>query len=191
MNQNEATQERILNAATNRMVKFGYRKVTMDEIAQDLVMSKNTIYKHFQSKIEIAEALFGRLEKEINHELSLIEESHKDPAEIISKNIFFLQQKLTPWFEHFLGDIKSELPDLWTRFLNFRNEKISEIKGLVEDGIKKGKFRKINSALAVRMYMGAIDHVLNPEFLEKERISFSDALEGVLDIWSMGMMTTK
>ncbi len=187
----DLTRERILDAAMNRMLKFGYRKVTMDEIAQDLVMSKNTIYKHFQSKIEMTEAIFERLEKEITHELSLIEESHKDPVEIISKNIFFLQQKLTPWFEHFLGDIKSELPDLWIRFLNFRNEKISEIKTLIEDGIEKGKFRKINSALAVRIYMGAIDHVLNPEFLEKERISFSDAIEGVLDIWSVGIISKK
>ena len=187
----DATEERILDAAMVRMLKFGYRKVTMDEIAGDLVMSKNTIYKHFSSKIEMAEALFERLEKEINHELSLIEESHKDPVAIISKEVFFLQQRLAPWFEHFLGDIKSELPDLWARFLNFRNEKISEIKTLVEDGIKKGKFRKINSALAVRMYMGAIDGVLNPEFLEKEKISFSDAIEGVLDIWSFGIHSKK
>ncbi|MBP9855323.1 MAG: TetR/AcrR family transcriptional regulator [Candidatus Omnitrophica bacterium] len=185
---NDATRERILDTAMNRMLKYGYRKATMDEIAQDLVMSKNTIYKHFQSKIEIAEALFERLQKEINHELSLIEESHQDPVEIISKNIFFLQQRLTPWFEHFLGDIKSELPDLWARFINFRNEKILEIKNVVKNGIKKKKFRKIHSALAVRMYMGAIDHVLNPEFLEREKISFSDAIEGVLDIWSHGII---
>jgi len=32
------------------MLKFGYRKVTMDEIAADLVMSKNTIYKAFSER---------------------------------------------------------------------------------------------------------------------------------------------
>ena len=191
MNDDAFIQERILDAAQKRFLRLGYRKFTMDEIAQDLGMSKNTIYKHFQSKVQMAEALFERLEKEINRELSLIEESHKDPVEIIAKDVFFLQQRLTPWFDHFLGDIKSEVPSLWARFLNFRNEKISEIKILVEDGMKKGKFRKINPALAVRIYMGAIDHVLNPEFLEKERISFSDAIEGILDIWSRGMLSKK
>ena len=29
-------KDKILNAAEKRMVKFGYRKVTMDEIAKDL-----------------------------------------------------------------------------------------------------------------------------------------------------------
>ena len=188
MDKDAQVKEKILNIAEKRMIKFGYRKVTMDEIAQDLVMSKNTIYKHFTSKIELVEALFKRLEKEINQELSLIEESSKDPLEIISKSIFFIQHKLAPWFEHFLGDIKFELPDLWQQFVNFRNEKISEIKKLIEDGIKKGRFRKINAALALQVYMGGIDQVINPGFLEKEKISFADALEGVLDVWSSGVL---
>jgi len=185
------TRERILDGATSRMFKFGYRKTAMDEIAQDLAMSKNTIYKHFPSKADIAWALLERLEQEINRELGLIEESSNDPVEIISKNIFFLQQKLSPWFEHFLGDIKAELPDLWKAFTDFRNEKVADIKVLLEGGIKKGEFRKVNTAMAVRMYMGAIDYILNPEFLEKERIAFADAIEGVLDIWMFGVISKK
>ena len=184
-------QGKILYVSMNRMLKFGFRKVTMDEIAGDLGMSKNTIYKYFPSKSRMAEALFSSLEKEINHELSLIEESNKDPLEVISKSIFFIQQKMAPWFEHFLGDIRFELPEVWQRFIRFRNEKIYGIKDLIEAGIKKGKFRKINTSLAVGVYMGAIDYVLNPEFLANEKISFADALDGVLDIWSSGILMTK
>lgn len=191
MSKQDLTRERILDAAMVRMLKFGYRKVTMDEIVQDLVMSKNTVYRHFESKTDIAEALFGRLEKEINRELILIRESHKDPVEAILESIFFLQQRVTPWFEQFLGDIRLELPDLSKRFLSFRDEKLAEIKVLLDASIKKGKMRGVNSSLAIRIYMGAIDRVLDPVFLEKEKISFSDALEGVLDIWSNGMIAKK
>ena len=56
-NRKEMIAEKILDASENRMVKFGYRKVTMDEIAQDLAMSKNTIYLYFRSKVDIAKAL--------------------------------------------------------------------------------------------------------------------------------------
>ncbi len=66
MNKNNPTQEKILNAAEKRMVKFGYRKVTMDEIALDLHMSKNTIYKGFAGKEEIAKALVKRLQQRLN-----------------------------------------------------------------------------------------------------------------------------
>ncbi|MBF0619853.1 MAG: TetR/AcrR family transcriptional regulator [Candidatus Omnitrophica bacterium] len=185
------TRERILNAAMNRMLRFGYRKVSMDEIAEDLVMSKNTIYRYFESKERMAEALFERLSEEVEQELALIRESYRDPSEVISRNVFFLQQRLKPWSESFLGDIKTELPALWARFNDLHETRIKEIVALVEDGIEKDKFRRVNAALAVRMYMGAMDHVLDPEYLEKERISFSDAIDGVLDIWSVGMVLKK
>jgi AcrR family transcriptional regulator len=178
---------KILDAARKRMVKFGYRKVTMDEIAKDLVMSKNTIYLYFKSKVEIAEGLFARLRKSINDGQAVIEKENRNSLDVIAKNILFFQKELSPWFEHFLGDIKSELPDLWSDFINYRTEKILEIKSLVEKGIAKGIFRKVHPGLAVRVYLGAVDSIINPEILEQEHVSFQEALEAVLDIWIRGI----
>jgi len=188
MNRDETIKEKILDAAANRMLRFGYRKVSMDEIASDLVMSKNTIYKQFQSKVDLAQSLFKRLEKQINQELTLIEEATQDPIEIISKSVFFIQKQLSPWFEHFWGDIKTEVPSLYQDFINFRNEKISNVEILIQKGVKMEKFRKVHPAVAVGIYLGAINHVLNPEFLQQEKISFPDAIESVMDIWSFGIL---
>lgn len=187
----DLTKERILDAVMNRMIVFGYRKVTMDEISRDLVMSKNTLYRYFTSKTEMAEEVFGRLKLEIIHELVLIRESYKDCAECLSKQIFFLQQKLGPWEEPFLKEIRTELPDLWSRYKAFQNEKIADIRRMMEEEIAKKHFRRIHPALAVQMYRGALDYVLNPEFLKIEKITFADAVEGVLDIWSSGIHANK
>jgi len=191
MKTKDLARTKILNAAEARMVKFGYRKVTMDEIAKDLVMSKNTIYLHFKSKVEIAEGLFDRLKKRINSIQAVIEKKEKDPLEVISKNILFFQKELSPWFEHFLGDIKLELPELWQDFINFRTEKILEIKTLVEKGMKKGVFRKVNPELAVRVYLGAIDSIINPEVMGQEHLSFQEAIDAILDIWSKGILVKR
>jgi len=58
MADNNPVKEKILNAAEKRMVKFGYRKVTMDGIAQDLTMSKNTIYKFFKVRLRSRRIFF-------------------------------------------------------------------------------------------------------------------------------------
>ena len=84
--------DKILSAAQIRMVRFGYHKVTMDEIAADLRMSKNTIYLHFPSKIAIAKGLVARIRNRINVHQVEIEKNEKDPLKIISLNILFLQQ---------------------------------------------------------------------------------------------------
>ena len=54
----------------------------MDEIAADLVMSKNTIYKSFSSKEEIAKSLVRRLQQQINSGLLNIEKTEKDPLKV-------------------------------------------------------------------------------------------------------------
>jgi len=49
-------RERILEAAAHRFMELGISKVTLDEIASDLRMSKKTMYKHFPSKEHLAAA---------------------------------------------------------------------------------------------------------------------------------------
>ncbi|MBS0385583.1 MAG: helix-turn-helix transcriptional regulator, partial [Proteobacteria bacterium] len=52
-----ATRDRILHAAINRIKHYGYSKTTMAEIAADCGMSPGNIYRFFEAKIDIAEAM--------------------------------------------------------------------------------------------------------------------------------------
>ena len=180
-------KEKILNAAEKRMIKFGYRKVTMDEIALDLHMSKNTIYKLFVGKEEIAKALVKRLQQQLNVGLDNIEKTQKDPLRIFSDSVLLLRKQLGPWFEHFFREIPTELPGLWEEFLNFRNEKILSIRSLVEKGSRNGIFRRVNASIATEAYLGAVKAITNPRFLEQENLTFEQALDAVLDLWSNGI----
>ncbi len=184
-------KEKILNAAAKRMIKFGYRKVTMDEVAADLVMSKNTIYKHFQSKEDIAKCLVKRLQQQLNNALHNIGKEQKDPLKAFSDSVLILRKQLGPWFDNFFREIPTELPALWEEFLRYRNEKILDIQSLVESGIKKGGFRKVNSSIAVQAYLGAIKAIIAPRFLEEEHMTFDQALDAILDIWSNGIIRRK
>jgi AcrR family transcriptional regulator len=187
MVRNNPAREKILNAAEKRMVQFGYRKVTMDEIAQDLRMSKNTIYKEFVGKEEIAKALVKRLQQQLNSELDNIEKAQKDPLRVFSDSVLLLRKRLGPWFEHFFREISGELPSLWEEFLYYRNAKVLDIRSLVEKGSRNGIFRRVNSSIATEAYLGAVKAIMNPRFLEQENLTFEQALDAVLDIWSNGI----
>jgi len=184
-------EEKILAATEKRMIAFGYRKVTMDEIAQDLGMSKNTIYKYFSSKDHIAKVLLERMKKRINQKQLIIEKDNEGPLDVIYKNVFYLQHELAPWFVNFLPDIKHDLPEQWETFVHYRTEKILEIEKLVEAGIKKGIFRNVNPTIAVRSFLGAVDATINPDILQHENISFEQALQEILRIWSSGLLVKK
>lgn len=55
---NEGRKQRILDAAANLFVHYGYDKTTVDDIAREAGVSKGAIYLHFKSKDELFEALF-------------------------------------------------------------------------------------------------------------------------------------
>ena len=57
MDEKAATRDRILHAAMNRIKHYGYGKTTMAEIAADCDMSPGNIYRFFEAKIDIAEAM--------------------------------------------------------------------------------------------------------------------------------------
>ncbi|WP_439817770.1 TetR/AcrR family transcriptional regulator [Zavarzinia sp. CC-PAN008] len=57
MKRHEQIREAIIDAAKQRLTRYGYNKTTMAELAGDCNMSAGNLYRYFVSKVDIAEAL--------------------------------------------------------------------------------------------------------------------------------------
>jgi AcrR family transcriptional regulator len=55
------TRDLILDAADRLLARYGYRKMTVDDIAQEVGIGKGTIYLHFSSKEEVALSRIDRV----------------------------------------------------------------------------------------------------------------------------------
>ena len=173
----QITRDRIMDEAMAHLLQFGYRKMRMDEVAQGLTMSKNTIYRHFPSKMDLTKEIFARFKQRIDKGFDRIDQTSKTPEERIFRSAFFIQQQLNPWRRRCLGDIQVEVPELYESIMSFRNDKFGGIKKVIKQGIKSGRFRNIDPDIAVNMYLGAVDRILSADFLQEKNISFPDALE--------------
>ena len=56
-----STSHLILDATERLLARFGYQKMTMDDIAREAGISKRTIYFHFPSKEEVALSSIDRI----------------------------------------------------------------------------------------------------------------------------------
>lgn len=45
--------DKILNSAAEQFTRFGFKTITMDDIARHAGVSKKTLYQHFETKVEI------------------------------------------------------------------------------------------------------------------------------------------
>src|SRR5882672_12666095 len=66
----DPNRQRIVDAASVHFFSHGFRSVTMDDLAEEMGVSKKTLYAHFPSKIALLEAVladkFASVEAKLN-----------------------------------------------------------------------------------------------------------------------------
>lgn len=184
-------RDKIIRSAEERFFEDGYRKVTMDEIASDLGISKKTLYKYFSGKESIATAV---IEKIHLHIVSFLEEFNRDipdPVERFEQVTLAASRKMSEIGNLFLDDIKRDLPDLWQKVEQFREKKIlHHIGEILEEGKRLGKVRTdIDTKIATLVYLGAIKTVMQPDLIKKAGYSIDDAFANIRNIFLKGVVT--
>jgi AcrR family transcriptional regulator len=76
----EKVSEAILDAAERLLARYGYRKMTMDDLAREVGIGKGTLYLHFPSKQEIALSRIDRLVNRVKEQLDIIAREEKAAA---------------------------------------------------------------------------------------------------------------
>jgi AcrR family transcriptional regulator len=66
------TKDAILDACDRLLARYGYRKMTMDDIAQEVGIGKGTIYLHFTSKEEVTLSHIDRIVERLNERLRAV-----------------------------------------------------------------------------------------------------------------------
>src|SRR4026208_1923651 len=77
----EAVRESILDATDRLLARFGYRKMTVEDIAVEAGIGKGTIYLHFNSKEELVLSHVDRLVDRLKNRLREIASSDEPASE--------------------------------------------------------------------------------------------------------------
>src|SRR5688572_23067375 len=76
----EDVRDLILDAAGRLLVRFGYTRMTMDDLAREVGVAKGTLYLHFPSKEEVVLSRIDRMVDRLIEELRGIAASRRDPV---------------------------------------------------------------------------------------------------------------
>jgi AcrR family transcriptional regulator len=77
----EAVKGAILDATDRLLARFGYRKMTVEDIAVEAGIGKGTIYLHFNSKEEVVLSHIDRIVDRLQNRLQEIGHSNETAAE--------------------------------------------------------------------------------------------------------------
>lgn len=169
MRRDQRIRKRILEQARTLFFGKGYRKVSVDEIASAISISKKTIYKHFSSKKEILEETFDLYKENITEDINrILENEDLSFPEKLKKVLSSIGVNLGGMNAILFRDIQEYVPDLWEKIRTYKYEAAYlRFNRLIEEGRKYGYIKKeVNRAVVVVLYASAIEYLLDPVFIK-------------------------
>ncbi len=186
-------RNKILLGATDLFLNYGFKSVTMDDIANTLGMSKKTIYQHFDNKTKLVEAttlnLFEVISCGIDHICSL----EKNPIEEIYSIKQFVMEHLKNEKSSPQHQLKKYYPNIFT---TLKNKQFEVMQTCVTDnlnkGIEQGLYRdSINVEFIARIYFNSMLAIKDKDLFPLKKFSMNMLMSNYLEYHLRGICTPK
>jgi AcrR family transcriptional regulator len=153
----------IFHQVVNVFVKKGFHETPMHEIAQVAGLGKSTLYDYFKTKDEILIYFFEDQLNDLTNEAQKIAlqnlSADKRLRQVMEKYLESLQANKN-LFLKLMQEAQRLKPDGQKQVQEKRYAYQDLVRALIEEGIREGVFRKVNSLLAARLLISGISSVI-------------------------------
>src|SRR5437773_8714983 len=166
----DSSRQRIVEAARAHFFSHGFRSVTMDDLAEELGVSKKTLYAHFPGKIAMLEAVLADKFADVEAKLEEIKRAypHDFPA-ALHELLANTQRELDEIKPPFVRDIRQKAPQVFElverrRAALFRRY----FESLLIAGQRASMIRKdIPAKLILEILLTMVQGIMNPAKMEE------------------------
>ena len=186
-------REQIIRTAAELFLSLGFKSVTMDDIANEIGISKKTIYVHFANKTKLVEAvtfeLFGRVCEGID---GICNTSINPIEQLYDIKMFVMQhlknEKSSPQYQ-----LKKYYPQIYELL---RIKQFGKMHDSVKESLKKGidtqLFRpNIDVDFISRMYFNGMTGIKDDTIFPKKIFSMDYLMESYLEYHLRAIVTEK
>lgn len=161
----DAVTKNIIDLAENKFVQVGIRNVSIDDICNELRISKKTFYKYFSQKEDLILAVLLNSGKKATEKFHKIYQNHNaiDALILIIKEIRKVENNQSHIFMH---DLEKYYPEIYKKFTETKSCSIKEsFEKNLRQGVKEGYYRE-----DLDIEMTALFHSLNMKVSVEEMI---------------------
>lgn len=185
---------RIVDAARKHFFAHGFRSVTMDDLAEELGMSKKTLYAAFPSKLDLLRAVllakFRTVEADLDRVMSAVS---KDVLSALHQLLACMQHHAGEIQPPFVRDIRRGAPEVFQMIEAQRRKLIQRYFGRIfEEGRRAGIIRKdIAARLMIEMLVGVTEAIMNPPKMAELGLTPKTGYISVVTVMLEGLLTEK
>jgi AcrR family transcriptional regulator len=139
-------RDEILDATDRLLTRYGYKKMTIDDLAQEVGIGKGSVYLHFSSKEEIELSHIDRIIERLKAKLRMIAAKRSRPdnrlREMLVERVLFRFDSV----QHYTQSLNELLSYLRPRLLERRKRYFDEEARILAAVITEGQETKVLAA---------------------------------------------
>ena len=157
--------KQIVETATDLFMRFGVKRVTVEEICSTATISKMTFYKYFDNKISLAEYIIFKILEEAQLEFDNIFNQSNSFADKINQFIKIKMIYSRRFSKEFYLDFLNLYPKIHNKILTYTERNQSIFINLIEQAQKNGEVRK---EISIKFIAFMQNHIF--ELIEDKRL---------------------
>ncbi len=186
-------KQQILDKATDMFLTLGFKSVTMDDIANEMGISKKTIYLHYSNKISLIKECTIYLFEKISCGIDEIILANRNPIEELFVIKDFVMKHLKDENTSPIYQLQKYYPKIHKNLMLKQFDKMGScvIENL-EKGIQMGLFRKeLNKEQIARFYFAGMASLKDAELFNPDTFITKEVQANYLEYHIRGICTTK
>jgi AcrR family transcriptional regulator len=186
-------KEKIIDKSADLFLNLGFKSVTMDDIANEMGISKKTIYQHFDNKTKLVEATTLHVFETIAHGIDGICALDKNPIEEIYEIKKFVMlhlknEKSSPQYQ-----LQKYYPKI---FATLKKKQFEKMLGCVTQNLHRGVSKKLyrdslDITFIARLYFNGMLSLKDQDIFPISAFNVPQMMESYLDYHLRGICTPK
>ncbi|PIB28560.1 TetR/AcrR family transcriptional regulator [Maribacter sp. 4G9] len=186
-------KEKIRDTATQLFLERGFKSITMDDIANEIGMSKKTIYNEYSNKTELIEDCVMHKFCGLSDGIDLIIAMDKNPIEELYEIKRYVlshlnDEKTSPQFQ-----LMKYYPKIYKNLKNLHFNKMQKcVMSNVERGLEQEIYRdNLNAEFIARIYYSGMNSIKDQNLFPLDKFPVSKLMDAFLEYHLRGIVTPK
>ncbi len=184
-------KEKIIDTACELFLNLGFKSVTMDDLAEQMGISKKTIYAHFKNKTELIDECASSIFEKVSGGIDCISNQGLNPIEELYEIKKFAMmhlknEKSSPQYQ-----LKKYYPQIY-KTLNARKYNMMKdcVLTNITRGMQMGIYREnLDANFVARIYFAGVTSLNDDELFPKTGFPMSRLMDQYLEYHLRGIVT--
>jgi len=184
-------KERIIENASAHFFQKGVKNMTMSDIANELGISKRTLYEVFRDKEELLESCINSHIEKADKAMQTLSDDSEDVIDALMRIYAWNLNETQSINRRTVSDLKKYHSNLYKKVEQKQRDNVYVLLPLLNKGVEQGLIRSdVNLEIILWLVRSQFRALMNEDYFPLEKFSMNEFIQAIILNFLRGIATT-